>query len=288
VIKTIWNDLKENWTLAAAILFPAFFLIWLGVSLFSPAPKTVEAQAPQPVQQLLDVESFNLTWANSPTVFSLRNLGQAGHSLMVLANAGGGPGCSIQMQGSGDKTNWTTLAVLPNPAYTSPPVTIFAAGNLTYFQIVANPNSTVGCASGAHPPPVTKLYYVGYQFPASYTPGSENFKLAVSTVVSAYPDVADLNPYQAVGIQCYNPNNSLAYLQMFDASSTPTLGSGLAYEVGIAANSLANLTLNNWMGRQHLYLGAATAAGGSTAVSTALTCNLQVNRRGPFGSFGGN
>ena len=270
-------------------LISALLVTVLAAILFRPfLPEKVSAQYQGSFSQQTDVETFYLTWNSSPTVFNIKNLGQAGHSVVIEPNAGGGPGCSIWLQGSGDNTFWVTLAALPNPAYTEPPIQIVAAGQMPYFRIVANPNSTTTCKSSSNPPPVTNLYYTGYQFAPPAVDGTETFRVVASTPMSVYPDTLDFAPYQVQSVQCTNANASLAYLQFFDASSTPTLGSGQIWETGIAASQQANFRMSGWMGHEHLYLGAATTSGGSTAVSTALLCNVQVNRRGPFGSFAGN
>jgi len=275
------NPLREI-ILGLALLFAV--LVWL----VPRRPSTVQAQYQGSFSQQTDVETFYLTWNSSPTVFNIKNLGQAGHSLVVEPNAGGGPGCSIWLQGSGDNTYWVTLAALPNPTSTEPPIQIVAAGQMPYFRIIANPNNTTTCKSSANPPPVTNLYYTGYQFAPPAVNASETFRVVTASPQSVYPDATDYAPYQVLGVECYNGNSSAAFLQFFDASSTPTLGSGQFWESGIAATQHADFQLNNFSFKQHLYLGAATAAGGSTAVSTALICNVQVNRRGPFGSFAGN
>lgn len=94
------------------------------------------------------------------------------------------------------------------------------------------------------------------------------------------------------GVQCYNPNNSVAYLQFLKSTTgSPTLGSSPFFEIPIAANSdwvYPGVSIQIWnmipnpgdLGT--FWLGASTASLGNTAVNSPLECNVQMNTTGPF------
>lgn len=94
------------------------------------------------------------------------------------------------------------------------------------------------------------------------------------------------------GVQCYNPNASVAFLQLLKSSSgSPALGSGPFFEIPIPAHSnfsyigppvqIWNMVPNPGM-LGSFWLGASTASLGSTPVGTPLECNVQLNTTGPF------
>jgi len=284
VIQKIWSKDGIRVPIFGVLLCAVCCVLALWMNL---PPRTVQAQAPQPIQQLLDIETFNLTWAHTTTTFPIHNIGQTAHTLTAVGYPKGAHGCTLQLQGAGDTFNWVTLAVIADPDISGPPYpatvggyTSFASGAFSYYRIAAN-LETAACTG------TETLFYTGYQFGPTILSGSENFPLSVSSPTSAYSHESDPLPYQVLGVDCYNPNGSTAYLQMFDANSTPTLGTAFSFQVGIPQTSTVYLPLNSITGLRHLYLGASTTAGGATAVSTALVCSVQVNRRGPFGSFAG-
>jgi len=72
-------------------LISALLVTVLAAILFRPfLPEKVSAQYQGSFSQQTDVETFYLTWNSSPTVFNIKNLGQAGHSVVIEPNAGGG------------------------------------------------------------------------------------------------------------------------------------------------------------------------------------------------------
>ena len=258
-------------------------LVLIAVCVYPPRSQKVEAQYQGTFSQQLDVETLQFAWTNTPSVNAIHhNLGQAAHTIFIPVTTGGGAGCSIIFQGSGDGLNWTTLAALPHIASWTYPVTLFAFGTFNYYQIVANPHSQTCFTSGVFP-----IYYVGYQFGGPLIPGAENFASTPGAITLVFPTGTDGNPYQPIGGQCYNPNASTAYLQLFDSTAAPSLGTGYFYQIGIGAGLDVDFNFHNFAGNQLLYAGAATTAGGATAVSSALLCDFQINRRGPFGSFAG-
>jgi hypothetical protein len=90
----------------------------------------------------------------------------------------------------------------------------------------------------------------------------------VTTIQSSGPKKLDL-------YECYNPNGSAAYVQVFDISGTVTLGTSTAKNVfGIAANSRGGLAAMGLTYSNAIKVAATTTATGSTAPGTALVCNF--------------
>ncbi|SRR5579885_1944922 len=76
---------------------------------------------------------------------------------------------------------------------------------------------------------------------------------------------------------CYNPNASVAYVQIYDTSGAITVGTTTPkWSIGIPATSAANLGLpQNGLGFANaLKVAATTGATNSTAPGTALDCNF--------------
>ncbi len=78
-------------------------------------------------------------------------------------------------------------------------------------------------------------------------------------------------------VQCYNPNTSQAYVQVFNTAS-PTLGSTtptLSVPIGpTATGGLAMSAYGVALGGSAIVIAATTTATGSTAPSTAVDCNV--------------
>jgi hypothetical protein len=257
-------------------------VIALGLWSLLEHPPRVLAQYMGTFSQQLDTETVSLTWGNTPSTQSLKNLGQAGHTLLIPPQTGGGAGCSIVLQGSGEKTNWVTLAVLPHPAITNTTAALSAFGSYPYYRVVANPNSKT-CTAGA-----ITAYYVGYQFPPSAVLATETFLDNVASLSSLFPTGTDPNPYQVLGGQCYNPSSvtgSISYLDLWDSATTPTLGTGYFYEIEIGAATAHDFDMHSFTGNYILWAAAVTTQGGTTPVSSAFECDFQVNRRGPFTTY---
>jgi hypothetical protein len=75
--------------------------------------------------------------------------------------------------------------------------------------------------------------------------------------------------------ECYNPNSSVAYVQVFDISGTVTLGSSTPKQsIGIPATNRAGLSDLAMPYSNAIKVAATTTATGSTAPTTALVCNF--------------
>lgn len=89
----------------------------------------------------------------------------------------------------------------------------------------------------------------------------------VQTVVGSAADVE--------GYYCWNPNSSVAYVQLFDVSGSVTLGSTAPkWSIGIPPTSAANLAGLGLKFANAVKVASTTTATGSTANSTALDCNF--------------
>jgi hypothetical protein len=252
----------------------------IALGLLVSRPPEVEAQYMGTFSQQLDTETFSFTWGNTPIVYKIRNLGQAGHSLFIPSTATSGQGCSIVLQGSGDGLEWTTMAALPYTGAGAFNVMLYASGSFTILRIVANPHYSTCTAAGT-----SKVYYVGYQFSSPAFDANEALTATFKGPTALFPTGTDQNPYSLAGMQCYNPNASTAYIQLFDTAGTAVLGTGYFYQIGVGAGASADFSLHDFSGYFLLYIGAATTAGGSTAVSSSVTCTVEANRRSRFGWF---
>lgn len=164
---------------------------------------------------------------------------------------------------------------------------IYANGYYTYLRVKLS-----ACAGGS-----LSAVYTGYSTPLPVTVIAD--AIVTSSNVAAPLKVTNYGtPYVVKGWQCFNPNNTPAYVQFFKATTAPTLGTGFFFQIGVpAASGLAgtggttfvyaspDLPVQNVccsVGAQELWVGAATTPGGNTAVGTPLVCDFETNGSGPF------
>lgn len=97
---------------------------------------------------------------------------------------------------------------------------------------------------------------------------------ALSTTVSSVKASAG----EFGGYFCYNPNTTVEYIQVFNASSV-TLGTTTPLmSLGIPPSSAANLNIRNGINfSTAIQVAATTTPTGSTAPTTALNCNFWFN-----------
>lgn len=97
---------------------------------------------------------------------------------------------------------------------------------------------------------------------------------ALSTTVSSVKASAG----EFGGYFCYNPNTTVEYIQVFNASSV-TLGTTTPLmSLGIPPSSAANLNIQNGINfSTAIQVAATTTPTGSTAPTTALNCNFWFN-----------
>ncbi len=110
---------------------------------------------------------------------------------------------------------------------------------------------------------------------AMWTPLILNALTATKTAVKTTPGVLGI-------LYCYNPNTSVAYVQVYNAllanvtvgSTTPTVS------FGVAASSIGGFGFGGGSGyylSTAISVAATTTATGSSAPSTALDCNVGYN-----------
>lgn len=212
--------------------------------------------------------------SGNQTLNCIKMIGQVGHLLTI--NYPAGDLCLVWLDGSFDGMSYTTIAqALLIPGTNSPQQLTTANGYYPLLRLKVNPAGAFNCSA------LTGTYS-GFQTPLPITNLAVQHHVAVSTIAAVGYGVDGVY-YLWQGIECSNPNASTAYLQLYDAVVTPTLGTGYIYEIGIGAGQTWNFPTGlSLLGIYEPWAGAATAAGGSTAVSTALDCNFQHNYWGPF------
>jgi hypothetical protein len=241
-------------------------------------PPTVSAQAPTRFAQQTFPFNFTFTPNGAANTFAIPNLGQSAHTIALPVMNHTGTQCVWWFQGSNDNSNFTIMAAIQtNLAQVN---TAVAQGQYTFFQLVFNPGADAACTSTV----ATTISYVGYQFPIPLPPQSTNFILT-SVQAPEYILNQDAAPEIVNGLQCYNPNGSAAFMEIFDAAGSgtaPTLPGSPVFFFEIPASSSVSITTNNLRLKTGGWLAGVTAIGGSTTVTTALTCTAQMNLQGPF------
>ena len=202
-------------------------------------------------------------------------IGQAAHLLNL--NYAIGNECEILLDGSADGSHWSTLAAAHfNQSNAAQSQLTTANGYFPLMRVKINPGGTT-CAA------ITGTYS-GFQVPLPLSNLALNFSNSAVGAVHNVGGTTIDTPYLFVGCQCFNPNNAVAWLQLFDAHASPILGTTPpTYQAAIPA--LGAFTLQpgvSLLGTLLLWAGATTTAGGATPVASALTCNFQINYNGPF------
>jgi hypothetical protein len=262
------------WGVIAAL---SLAMIVFGWGLFGGSARQVSAQAPEKYSQQTTVYQFTIGALGSHQTFSINNIGQAAHSL-VLTTAGFPSYCAVFLEGSNNDLFWTPLAA----ASSSAPVAV-ANGQFQFFRVSFNDPADTRCSGGGI------VNYVGYQSPLPYSGITSNYYVTgIGNPVEV--GLIDTQPMSVVGIQCYNPNSSSVFVELFDSFGNesgghPTLAEAFIAYVEIPATSMGILEPNSMRLAQGAYLGAATALGGTTPATTPLKCNVQMLVNSPLPSF---
>jgi len=205
-------------------------------------------------------------------------IGQVSHQVTVYYPSGAAN--AVLLEGSQDGVNWSVLAqILFNAGQTTPGVMV-ANGYYQVLRLAVNPGSaTVAAIKGV---------YAGFQSPL---PASNVVTQFLATGITA-AQIVGFNgswfpPYLVSGFQCSNPNAATAWLELYDSTVGATLGvTTYEYEVGIpAGNTFVYPGSVSFLGVGALWVGAATAQGGTTPVGTGLSCDFQLSYSGPFAPF---
>jgi hypothetical protein len=267
---------KAKWALLLNFLFCCFLQPlpmagqYLG-NVGQASTQTSFAANPHNIQQIIPPCSASVT------TNCIKMIGQVSHNV-VMAEAGSVE-CGALLDGSLDGVTWETLAsIYFTTSFTAPRVMV-ANGYYPLLRLKLNPGGVATCAamtgsySGFQTPlPISNLTQTVYQSAAAVTQVDSHFTTALFNI-----------PSLVEGFACSNTNASVAWLQLFDATSAPTLGTGFLFQIGLPANGTFVFPAGNaFLLHSLLWMGAATAAGGSTAVGTAVACNFQMNYWGPF------
>lgn len=243
-------------------------------------PFTVSAQTPTRIGQQTYTYKYSWTPNGTQKTFVVPNLGQVSHSIALSQTFGVGGQCTLFFEGSNDNSTWITMASVPHGHFFYPyDGSATAFGQYTFFRIDFNSSADSSCTYGT----AVTVFYVGYTFPAST--GAESANVIIANVASQAKIVAqDSSPQIIVGMTCYNPNSSAAFLEITDAPgsdpSPPAISS--IFEFAIPGTSSAIVSTNNLLLQFGGWLAAVTAQGGTTPVSNALSCSVQMNLKGPF------
>lgn len=109
------------------------------------------------------------------------------------------------------------------------------------------------------------------------TSGGWTYKLLSGTTNSGVSVKA--SPGQLGMLHCYNPNASVAYIQLYDTAGAVTVGTNVKLSFGVPATNSTGFSLpvNGIQFTSGIAVAATTTAGGSTAPGTALDCNAAFN-----------
>lgn len=113
-----------------------------------------------------------------------------------------------------------------------------------------------------------------YSCPDSYVPNAQTSLLA--TVASVKSNAAGLLGM----VQCYNPNASAAFVQIFDAATAGSVTLGTTpptLSIGIPATTSSGPIMMSPIGiefRNGIQVAATTTATGNTAPGSGLSCNF--------------
>ena len=258
-------------------LWVVLAMVWIGLTVVSPRLPMMEAQAPTKISQTTFPFRFSFTSNGAAKVFTVSNLGQAAHTIAMTGSTV--TGCALLFQGSNDNSAWTTLAsgIWSYPAAQNG--ASISQGQYTFFRLAYNLSANTNCTGQA-----VVISYVGYQFPLAIAQSTIEF-LVTSITTPVYVFVSDSTPVIVSGLQCYNPNASVAYVELFDSPTTgsaPTLSATTNFVFGIPASVTTEIPTHNLKQNTGVWIGAATTYTGVTAVSSAISCSVQVNPKGPF------
>jgi hypothetical protein len=225
------------------------------------------------------VTKFSIPVAATASTFPIPNLGQTGHSVQFQWTVGAT--CGFNLDGSTDGVNWIMLASGQGTSSGFPTQFLYANGYFSVVRLKVNPVNTAACAGTT----LTGVY-VGYQTPlplSNITQGGNPGPISFTTPVNVTGPAGGGNlPVLLTSLQCYNPNATVAFVQVFFSSAAPGLGGANNANFGVAAVSTWSYVGPPLFGLGEIWLGAATTAGGTTAVATPVVCQASYSFSGPF------
>lgn len=248
-------------------------------------PSTVQAQSFEPFSRTFTINpSGSATYIPACTTTQnncIPNFKQVGHQISTTFSTPPSAGCVSQLQGSNDNAHFFPL-VSTNLGFTSVGIQSAAVTNgyFPYLRILVNSCNLIQTVT-----------YVGFSTPIP----NNSQSITAWQEISSITTIAEfVTPFLVNGMSCTNNSGSPAYLQLsFAHTIPPNLGSGFNFEVGIPAGEvyvfsgppINSLATTNSLAATNFYAGAATDQSGSTAVSTPLDCNFQINPYGPYVLF---
>ena len=229
-------------------------------------------------------QKFSISVTTASSTFSLPNLGQIGHTVQYQWSGTPSSGCEFFLDGSTDGVNWIVMAAGPAPQSGSFPGSfIYANGYFNALRFKVNPGALAGCNGTT----LTGVY-VGYESPlppqqiTNTATGSTGVGMVAATTPNNLLAAVAGEPLMLTSLQCYNPNATVAYLQVFFTVSNPGLGAPVPVGFGIPATSQFAYVGPPMFGVGGIWIGAATTPTGSTAVGTAVDCWGSYSLTGPF------
>ncbi|HEV2225128.1 MAG TPA: hypothetical protein VGR84_19200 [Candidatus Acidoferrales bacterium] len=223
------------------------------------------------------------------------NSGQVADTVTFTWNT---TGCSLngnfvpffELDGSNDGATWFVLSASSFLGQSTG--TLYSNGYFTFKRLAFVPchTATSGTVSGVYtgygaPLPVTNYVASPLAGPVASSIGTYGALLLLSVTGTSGP------PFFITGIQCYNPNAAVVYL---DLSSNPTFNfSTTVFQLPIPATSAASysgppiipLFATSIFAISQLYGVATTSQAGNVQPGTNISCSIQVNTEGPFYPF---
>lgn len=251
-------------------------------------PQVARAQYLGAISQLTTTQNFTESYTAGQTTrynLSVNNVAQVAHQITLeWTSTFADQAPIVYLEGSLDNTSWLVLSVVPGGTM-NVPRSMSANGYYPFIRIVVN----VFGASLAHDSSIA-ISYAGYQFPIQI-PGygdpvavfnASTYTQLLGTLEGGF----SASPQALLSLSCQNPGGATAYLEVTSSAITPTLGSAtILFETPIAASGFFQYSGPPIEASKAFWIGAATTAGGSTAVGTPLRCTASVNSVGPFGPF---
>lgn len=205
--------------------------------------------------------------------------GWAGGTLGAMANYGTSPGAVLVPGVNAFITNTPNVAVTGSAAVTGAANAFSDGWSVTEGAKAdtpcATPTSSTACSLIA----VVKAIANGVTAPVPLgaSSGGWTYKLLSGTTNSGVSVKASAG--QLGMLHCYNPNSSVAYIQLYDTAGAVTVGTNVKLSFGVPATNSTGFSLpvNGIQFTSGIAVAATTTAGGSTAPTTALDCNAAFN-----------
>lgn len=257
------------------------------IAFVSPVPRSVEAQNTGTVQLATRVQSFSFATTTASQVINIGAVSQVGHLLTYNWSDGPTTLCHFVFEGSSDNSTWFVLAsgVQAGSATAVPQSLVYANGYFPYLRVLLNPEGFSTCETG----PFT-LTYAGFATAIPINNTAQSFDVTADlngTTAIGPPSITNLptGPFIWDGFQCANSGGAAAFIQLFNASVAPTLGTTTPFYTAMVPASgnfsYAGQPLSQLAHGVYMWIAATTTRTGGTTAS-GVSCMVQVNYTGPF------